>query len=144
MKRRRRLLIITVVGAILCAVGVILYHGQGEMENMTVRDITPQEAMRRIDSGEKVVMLDVRTPGEYAEKRIPGSVPLPSEPVDEVTAKAAGLIPDRRTTIFVYCRSGRRSKNAVEALQKLGYRNAYNLGGINDWPYATESGSIHP
>lgn len=123
----------------IVVVGVIVSIRYGGELGMTVRDITPEEAMRRIRANEKIILLDVRTPAEHAEKRIPASILLPIEPVNEVTAKVEQVIIDKRATVFVYCRSGRRSRNAVEAMQKLGYRNVYNLGGINDWKYETES-----
>lgn len=140
MPGKKTLWVIVALAAALVVAGAAYRFRIGEKIDMAVRDITPRDAMRRIEAGDEVVLLDVRTPAEFAEKRIPGSVNLPIEPVDEVTAKAATVIPDKRATVYVYCRSGRRSRNAVEALQKLGYRNAHNLGGVNDWPYATEGG----
>lgn len=106
-----------------------------------VRNISPEEAKRRLDSGEKVMLLDVRTPDEHAEKHIPGSVLLPIELVDEVTGAAADVIPDKDTPVFVYCRSGRRSANAARILMGLGYKDVYNLGGIQAWPYETAGGA---
>ena len=40
--------------------------------------------------------------------------------------------------ILVYCRSGRRSKNAAQILAELGYTNILEFGGILDWPYEVE------
>lgn len=105
-----------------------------------VRDITPEAARKRLDSGEKVVLLDVRTPAEHAGKRIPGSILLPIEPVDELSGGVEKAIPDKTATVFVYCRSGRRSAKAAEIMLRLGYKNVYNLGGIASWPYETEAG----
>lgn len=102
----------------------------------TYRNITPEEAKRRLDTEQRIILLDVRTPAENREKRIPGSLLLP---VDEIEQKALTLLPDKNATIIVYCRSGRRSVTASVALVKLGYKNVYNLGGIIDWPYETES-----
>ena len=55
---------------------------------------------------------------------------------DEDTA--AAVIPEKSTTVLVYCRSGNRSKTAAAALAKLGYTNVYEFGGINTWPYEIE------
>ncbi|MDN5322530.1 MAG: phage shock protein [Clostridia bacterium] len=59
-------------------------------------------------------------------------------PLNSIEEKVVELIPDKDTKIFVYCRSGNRSKTASELLIKLGYTNVYDMGGINDWPYETE------
>lgn len=87
---------------------------------------------------EKYFLLDVRTPEEYAEKRIPGGVLIPVTPEDEFRKRVAERIPDKKTRVAVYCRSGRRSGIAVGLMREMGYAGAVNLGGINDWPYETE------
>lgn len=102
------------------------------------RNISPQDAKKRLDSEKGIVLLDVRTPEEYAQKHIPGSLLIP---VDEIETQAAAKLADKDAVIFVYCRSGRRSVTASEALVGMGYSQVYNLGGINDWPYETETGS---
>ena len=56
--------------------------------------------------------------------------------IDEDTA--AKVIPEKDSTVLVYCRSGNRSKTASSALAELGYTNIYEFGGINSWPYETE------
>lgn len=101
------------------------------------RVITPSEAMKRIKAGEKIILLDVRTPQEHAEKSIPGSLLLPVEPKDLLSAEVEKVIPNKDATVFVYCRSGRRSANAVRIMMAKGYTNVYDLGGINSWPYET-------
>lgn len=100
--------------------------------------ISPAEARKRLDNEKGIVLLDVRTPEEYREGHVPGSILLP---VDELEAKIAGIIPDKQTTVFVYCRSGRRSAIAANTMIKLGYSSVYDLGGIVDWPYQTEKGN---
>ena len=62
---------------------------------------------------------------------------LPVGTIDENTA--AQVIPEKDSTVLVYCRSGNRSKTAASELAKLGYANIYEFGGINTWPYETES-----
>lgn len=99
------------------------------------RLITPEEAKRRLDSEQGIVLLDVREPDEYAQGHIPGSVLLP---LGDIAAKAEVVVPEKDTVLFVYCRSGRRSALAAEDLIKLGYTQIYDLGGINDWPYEVE------
>lgn len=100
-------------------------------------DIQPEEAKKRLESEKGIILLDVRTQEEYDEKHIPNSRLIP---VDVIEKEAPATLTDKNTTIFVYCRSGRRSVTASEALVKMGYTKVYNLGGIIDWPYETESG----
>jgi len=100
-------------------------------------NIQPEEAKKRLDSEKGIILLDVRTHEEYNEKHIPNSLLIP---VDVIEKEAPSKLTDKNAIIFVYCRSGRRSVTASEALLKLGYTNVYNLGGIIDWPYETETG----
>ena len=103
--------------------------------NKKYETISPSEAKKRIDSGEDVVILDVRTPAEYAQRHIKGSVLLP---VDELRDKAESLLKDKSKPLFVYCLSGARSSQASSVLSSFGYTKVYNLGGIMNWPYETE------
>ena len=140
--RRKMVWIVFAVVIVMAAAGAFFLESAAKKEAGTVpayRTISPQEAKRRIDSGEKIVILDVRTPEEYAEGRIPGAVLLPLEPVDKVTTDAETIISDRKTVVFVYCRSGRRSALAAKILIGKGYQNVYDLGGINAWPYDRET-----
>ena len=99
-------------------------------------NIKPEEAKKRLEGEKGIILLDVRTQEEYDEKHITGSVLIP---VDIIEKEAPAKLSDKNSTIFVYCRSGRRSIIASEALVKMGYTKVYNLGGIIDWPYETES-----
>lgn len=84
-----------------------------------------------------IILLDVRTPEEYRQKRIPGSILLPDT---EVRDNADDIIPNKNARIVVYCRSGRRSAKAAKILREMGYENVFDLGGINNWPYETVGG----
>lgn len=99
---------------------------------MTYTQITATEAKALMDSEENFIILDVRTAAEYAEGHIADAVLIPHE---EITAKAEEVLLDKDQLILVYCRSGRRSKIAAEALVALGYTNVKEFGGIIDWPY---------
>ncbi len=103
------------------------------MENSYER-ITPAEAKAIMDEGDGYVILDVRTQEEFDEAHIDGAILIPDY---EIAAKAESILKDKNQLILVYCRSGRRSKNAAEALVKLGYTNVKEFGGIIDWPYET-------
>ena len=98
-------------------------------------NITAQEAKKIMDSQEGYIILDVRTQEEYDQGHIPGAIVISHE---EIAEKAEGVLTDKDQLILVYCRSGRRSKIAAEALAELGYTNIKEFGGIIDWPYEVE------
>ena len=100
------------------------------------QQISQEEAKEMMDT-QDVIILDVREQDEYDSGHIPGAVLLPVGTIDEETA--AEVIPEKDSTVLVYCRSGNRSKTASSALAGLGYTNIYEFGDINTWPYETES-----
>ena len=71
-------------------------------------------------------LLDVRTPAEYMQGHIPGSMNLPLHNLEEVEY----LLKDKEEPLYVYCHSGARSRQAVSQLQQMGYSNVKNIGGI--------------
>lgn len=96
-----------------------------------------QEEARRMMNDEEVIILDVRTNEEYLEEHIVDAILLP---YDTISNRAEEMLLDKDATILVYCRSGNRSKIACEYLVDLGYKNIYEMGGINTWEYETVSG----
>ncbi|MBU3113451.1 rhodanese-like domain-containing protein [Clostridium lacusfryxellense] len=106
---------------------------QGSKVSFT--NIIPQDAKKRLDSEEKIILLDVRTIEEYEAGHIKGSTLIP---VDNLKKESENSLKDKGMPIFVYCRSGSRSLKAANILIKQGYNKVYNLGGINDWPYDVE------
>ena len=94
------------------------------------RQISMDEAVKMMKDEKNYIILDVRRPDEYAEGHIPGAINVPNEEIG--TAEIAEL-PSKSQLILVYCRSGRRSKEASEKLVKLGYTNIVEFGGILDW-----------
>ena len=94
------------------------------------RQISMDEAVKMMKDEKNYIILDARRPDEYAEGHIPGAINVPNEEIG--TAEIAEL-PDKSQLILVYCRSGRRSKEASEKLVKLGYTNIVEFGGILDW-----------
>lgn len=107
----------------------------GNASDGSYQKITQETAKEMMDTQE-VIVLDVREQDEYDSVHIPGAVLLPVGTIDEDTA--AEVIPEKDSTVLVYCRSGNRSKRAASALAKLGYTNIYDFGGINTWSYETE------
>ena len=97
--------------------------------------ITPEEVKNMIDNQEEFVILDVRGKGEYDGGHLPGAINLP---VIEIPFKAIKLLPDKNKTIVVYCLSGGRSKRAAMGLEKLGYTDVRDMGGISGWTYEIE------
>ena len=98
-------------------------------------NITAQEAKTIMDTEKGYIILDVRTQEEFDEKHIPGAILIPDY---EIKEKAPEILTDKDQLLLVYCRSGRRSKAAAQALVELGYTNIKEFGGIIDWPYETE------
>ena len=98
-------------------------------------NITAEEAKQIMDSQEGYLILDVRTQEEFNQGHIPGAILIPDT---EIEGKAEEILTDKDQLILVYCRSGRRSKLASEALVKLGYTNIREFGGIIQWPYDVE------
>lgn len=82
------------------------------------------------------VLLDVRTPEEYRDGHIPGSVNVPLGNLGDV-----GQVAQKDTPLYVYCRSGARSASAVAALEQEGYDRVRNIGGILSWRGPVEKGS---
>ena len=119
------------------AVMMLTACGQAKENNQgaVYVNITAEEAKQLMDSEEGYIILDVRTQEEYDQGHIPGAILIPDT---EIKAKAEEALTDKDQLILVYCRSGRRSKIAAEALADLGYTNIKEFGGIIDWPYEVE------
>ena len=117
---------------IMLAAVLLLSGCSGADDGNTYQQISQETAKEMMDSQE-LIILDVREQSEYDSGHIPGSVLLPVGSIDQDTA--AAVIPDKDSTVLVYCRSGNRSKTASAALAELGYTAVYEFGGINTWPY---------
>ena len=94
------------------------------------RQISMNEAVKMMRDEKDYIILDVRRPDEFAEGHIPGAINVPNE---EIGTTEIAELPDKSQLILVYCRSGRRSKEASEKLVKLGYTNIVEFGGIQDY-----------
>lgn len=127
---KRLLLLLLTLLLLLAGCGAAGTSGKSDY-----RQISQEEAKEMMDTQE-VIILDVREQDEYDSGHISGAVLLPVGTIDETTA--AEVIPEKDSTVLVYCRSGNRSKTASSTLAELGYTNIYEFGGINTWPYETE------
>ena len=104
--------------------------GTSNNQTNTYRQITMDEAVTMMAQESGYIILDVRRPDEFAAGHIPNAINVPNESIG--TSEIPEL-PDKNQLIMVYCRSGRRSKEASEKLVNLGYTNIVEFGGILDW-----------
>jgi rhodanese-related sulfurtransferase len=92
-------------------------------------NVTPQEVKSKLDRGDKIVLVDVREPWEFAINRLNGAIHVP---LAELGRRFQELTPEAE--IVCYCHVGVRSLKAAEFLKQQGYQNARNLaGGIDAW-----------
>ena len=105
-------------------------QSQAGEQQMTYTSITMEEAKQKLATETDYILLDVRHDYEYAEGHIPGAILIDN---DEISATTVAQLSNKNQTIFVYCRSGRRSKEAAQKLVDLGYTNVIEIGGIIDW-----------
>ena len=105
------------------------------MENK-YRKISFAEAKEKLDNDANAVLLDVREEAEYITGHAVDAVLLPLRELDATSASEA--IPSHDTSVLVYCRSGRRSREAALILAELGYTEVYDIGSLIGWPYGTE------
>jgi rhodanese-related sulfurtransferase len=94
------------------------------------KQITQEEAKEMMKKDDGHIIIDVRRQDEYDEGHVPGAVLIPNE---SITDKQPEELPKLDQIILVYCRSGRRSKEASQKLADIGYTNVYEFGGINTW-----------
>lgn len=94
----------------------------------TYTTISQEDAKEMMKEIKDFIILDVRTKEEYYAKHIDNAINIPLDEIESST-----VLKDKEQTIFVYCQSGRRSKEASEKLANLGYTNVYDIGGLNTW-----------
>ncbi|MBQ6860732.1 MAG: rhodanese-like domain-containing protein [Clostridia bacterium] len=131
MKKRRIILFLFVI--ILVLVGVIFMFNKGkndEENEVMIRYVSMNEITEIMEQNEDYIILDVRTLEEYNLGHIPNAICIPNETIDE---NVVNELPDKNQLILIYCRSGNRSKQATKKLEKLGYTNLVEFGGIMDW-----------
>jgi rhodanese-related sulfurtransferase len=107
-----------------------------------VRETNVEEVKKKIDGGEKFILVDVREESEFAKDHLPGAIHLGKGVIErDIEAR----VPDLGAEIVLYCGGGFRSALAADNLQKMGYTNVISMdGGIRDWRekgYALTKGS---
>ena len=134
-----------IILSVLCVAAVLAFaacsskgevmDGDGMVNSYTQISQEQAAEMMKLEGGQIVV--DVRRQDEYDEGHIPEAVCIPNE---SIMTEPPSELPDKDQVILVYCRSGRRSKDAARKLAKIGYTNVYEFGGIINWtgPKETE------
>lgn len=125
---------VPVILIIQIAAAVFLLSGCG---SAGYEQISQEEAMKMMQEESGYLIVDVRRPDEFAESHIAGAVNVPNETIEDEMPEA---LPDREQMLLIYCRTGRRSKEASQKLADMGYTNVYEFGGINTWEGETETG----
>jgi rhodanese-related sulfurtransferase len=96
-----------------------------------VRETNVTEVKKRMDRGDKFLLIDVREESEYAKDHLPGAIHMGKGVIErDVEAR----VPDLNAEMILYCGGGFRSALAADNLQKMGYKNVISMdGGIRDW-----------
>ena len=97
---------------------------------LSFQQISMDAAITQMAEEDNFILLDVRTPEEFADGHIPSAINIPNESIGE---SDIAKLPDKEQRIYVYCRSGNRSKQASAKLVNLGYTNVVEIGGIIDY-----------
>lgn len=100
-----------------------------------VYEIYPGDVADKITAGEDIILLDVRTPEEYAEIHLENSLLLPVDEISQAALNRIGLGESTKDKeIILYCRSGNRSQRAYDMMTALGYTNLSSVqGGMVHW-----------
>ena len=98
----------------------------GNAENGSDSTQAEQAAKRGLSGA---ILLDVRSPEEYASGYLQGARNIPH---DRIEAEIAAVAPDKSAQVILYCRSGRRANTALETMHAKGYTNVSNYGGLED------------
>lgn len=109
---------------------LLLLTGCAAESKTEYTQIDQEKAAQMMELDDGHVIVDVRRQDEYAEGHIPGAILIPNE---SIGTTQPDVLPDLDQIILVYCRSGRRSKEAAQKLAEIGYTNVYEFGGIIDW-----------
>ena len=129
---------------VLCMIFVCIFSGcgnaesvQNEEKNSGYRQVSMEEGLNLMKEDSNYILLDVRRIDEFEEGHIPGAINIPNETIG---TEAPRELPDKKRTIYVYCRSGNRSKQASKKLAGLGYTDIIEFGGIIDYSGEIEKG----
>ena len=109
-----------------CAAAALCGCGNGNPESTSNTALPEQSAEISLNGA---VLLDVRSPDEYASGHLQGALNIPH---DQIAEKIGAAVPDKSTRVILYCRSGRRADTALKTLKAVGYESVLNFGGLED------------
>ena len=129
---------------ILCMTFICILSGCGNADSVQnteqksgYKQVSMEEGLELMEADSDYILLDVRRDDEFEEGHIPGAINIPNESIG--TEEIAEL-QDKNQTIYVYCRSGNRSKQASQKLVDFGYTNVIEFGGIIDYSGEIDKG----
>lgn len=127
MKQSKMMWMIVAV-AVLLLIAVVVAGCVGGTRNEPGVDL-PMAEVLKLWQNKEIVMIDVRTPGEYADGHIPG---IANIPVDELERRIAEIPRDKKVVLI--CRTGNRSATGTKLLRDKGLTNVYNSkDGMTSW-----------
>lgn len=127
--KKTKLLLSSLLGWLLMSCGMGQETGRNSKSGIEVLPVA--EFKSRLEADTSALLLDVRRPEEYADGHLHGAVSL--DWLDPATFKKGAADIDNRHTVYVYCRSGRRSNEAANHLSARGYKVIDMQGGIMAW-----------
>ena len=141
---KKNIIIVIVIIAVLICIGCFIYKNSKTNKTTTsnstattnaaktneIRHVSMDDIVKIMNENKDYVIVDVRTPDEYKEGHIPNAINIPNETINETVYNK---LKDKNQLILIYCRSGSRSRQAAYKMQKLGYTNLVDFGGIINW-----------
>lgn len=116
---------------LLGVIVVLLLCGCSNDKEKSSNDKISYLQAKELIINEGAILIDVRTKEEYEAGHIEGAESLPVNEITEDTIKQ--LVSSLDNAIIVYCQSGARSKEAVDEIVNLGYKNVYDFGAMSNW-----------
>ena len=141
---KKNIIIAIIIIAVLICIGFFIYKTNKTNKTTTsnsaantsasktneIRHVSMDDIVKIMEENKDYVIVDVRTPDEYKEGHIPNAINIPNETINETVYNK---LKDKNQLILIYCRSGSRSRQAAYKMQKLGYTNLVDFGGIINW-----------
>ena len=138
---KKNIIIAIILIVVLICIGCFIYKSSKTNKTTTsnnstttsaaktneIRHVSMDDIVKIMDENKDYVIVDVRTPDEYKEGHIPNAINIPNETINETVYNK---LKDKNQLILIYCRSGSRSRQAAYKMQKLGYTNLVDFGGI--------------
>ncbi len=115
---------------LITLVGLLLLAGCTQQQSNQTK-LTSDQAYHAMSEDTTIVLIDVRTVEEFREGHIEESINIP---LDQLNQRIASVVSNKKTTIFVVCRSGNRSAQASDMLASLGYQSIVDIGSVFTWP----------